>query len=161
MLTTQPAVAGAAESPAALYDRLQTYAVVVAEEVMPRPPCRQDREDRDQAARLACWQACLTFDPARGTKPTTHVRWAVRNAITNLRRSQGRRPRPREAEYLERLRRAQMDGTTDAAAEHRHRHDSEPDLRRLDAALRQLPGDDFAILHTYYLGRLAGSFGQS
>lgn len=101
----------------AMFAKYQGLAIIVSEETLPTPLNFHDRQERDQAALMALWQACLDYSPDKGT-PMAVIRWRVRSAMTTLRRSWGkpRRKRKREAIYLDAVRQAQARGHVEVRA---------------------------------------------
>jgi RNA polymerase sigma factor (sigma-70 family) len=112
--TANGGVAPSRDAALDMFEKHRPFAHIVAEELY-RPTTYHDREDCAQTALTALWEACLDFDGQRGTKPTTHIRWKVRSAITDWLRRTGRRKRKREAGYRDMLLARQRSGTWDMA----------------------------------------------
>jgi hypothetical protein len=112
MSESAPPMAAVADRVSALemFKKHQTFARIVAEELYD-PKQEQDTEDCHQAAMLGLWEACLSYTP--NMRPLTHIRWAVRTQITELKRRTGKRKRKRENAYLDSLRRRTLDGERD------------------------------------------------
>lgn len=73
-----------------LYERLEGWAVYVAERVAYKAGLARWRDDLEQEARLGLWQAVTGYDPAKHDGVEKVCRWKVQCALKDALRRYGR-----------------------------------------------------------------------